>query len=319
MSVNLTDPIFADEDKAREWFEEIRWPNGPTCPHCGNADSARIYPIAANVERGVRAGLRECQDCHGQFTVRTGMVMESSHLPLTKWALAYRLMASAKKGISAHQMHRTLGISYKSAWFMCHRIREAMRDIPVDKLGGPGQIVEADEVYVGGKPRKGTDGRKTQMDRKTPVAVLVERTGRRRARAVPVDQPLDGVLKRNIAANVEQGTEMHTDQHKAYRGVEKITGGKHQSVNHWIGEFARGGVYSNTAESWNALLKRSIIGSFHHVSREHLARYCDEVSFRWDRRDMNDTERTAEAVQGGEGKRLTYRPARSAQSGDAGA
>jgi len=128
MTVNLTDPIFNDEDKARAYFEQIRWPNGVTCTHCGNANSARIYAIAANPAKKVRAGLWECQDCHGQFTVRTGGVMESSHLPLTKWALAYRFMASSKKGMSAHQLHRSIGVTYKTAWFMWHRIREAMRE-----------------------------------------------------------------------------------------------------------------------------------------------------------------------------------------------
>src|SRR5579862_5929240 len=190
MTIDLSDPIFNDERKARTYFEAIRWPHGVTCPHCGNATSERIYDIKANVAHKVREGLRECQDCGGQFTVMTGSVMESSHLPLTKWALAYRLMASAKKGISAHQMHRTLGVTYKTAWFLCHRIREAMRDLATDQLGGPGKIVEADETYVGGKPRKGTDGYKTMKDRKTPVSVLVERGGR--ARAVPLEQPIDG-------------------------------------------------------------------------------------------------------------------------------
>ncbi|SRR5579883_1030770 len=309
MAINLTDPIFTDEDQARAYFEDIRWPNGPVCPHCGNANAERIYSIAANPEHGVRAGLRECQECHGQFTVRTGSVMESSHLPLTKWALAYRLMASAKKGISAHQLGRTIGVTYKTAWFLCHRIREAMRDTSDDQLGGSGVIVEADETYVGGKPRKGTDGKKTQADRKTPVAVLVERNGR--ARAVVVEHPFRGVLKRNIVENVKPGTEIHTDEHKGYRGVEKLTGGYHFAVNHWIGEFAKEDIHVNTAESWNALLKRSIVGSFHHISRDHLSRYCDEVSFRWDRRGMEDTERAAAAIKAGEGKRLTYRPARS--------
>jgi transposase-like protein len=193
MSVNLNDPIFTDEDKARGYFEAIRWPSGPICPHCGNADASRIYPITANPTRKVRAGLYECQDCHGQFTVRTGSVMESSHVPLTKWALAYRLMASAKKGISAHQLHRSIGVTYKTAWFMAHRIREAMRDISGEKIGGPGKIMEANETYIGGKPRKATGpsrgtgkpkrgdgGRSTQH--KTPVVALVERSGRAIAR-----------------------------------------------------------------------------------------------------------------------------------------
>jgi transposase-like protein len=194
MTVNLTDPIFTDEDKARAYFEAIRWPNGPVCPHCGNTDSGRIYPIAANLARKIRAGLYECQNCHGQFTVRTGSVMESSHVALTKWALAYRLMASAKKGISAHQLHRSIGVTYKTAWFMAHRIREAMRDISGEKMGGPDAITEADETYVGGKPRKPAGpsrgarrpgeprakprggGRSTKH--RMPVVALVERNGR---------------------------------------------------------------------------------------------------------------------------------------------
>jgi transposase-like protein len=310
MTLDLTDPIYSDEDKARTYFEAIRWPDGPVCPHCGNADAGRIYAIAANPRRKVRAGLRECQDCHGQFTVRTGGVMESSHIPLTKWAIAWRLLSGAKKGVSALQIQRTLGIgSYRTAWFMCHRIREAMRDVSGDKLGGNGKIVEADETYVGGKPRKGSvSGHKTKKDRKIPVQVLVERGGR--SRAIPVAHPLGGVLKRNIVANVAKGTHIHSDENKAYRGVEKLIEGEHSAVRHFAHEFAKGDVHNNTAESWNALLKRSIYGSFHHVSREHLSRYCDEVSFRWDRRDMNDTDRTVQAIKGGEGKRLTYRRTR---------
>lgn len=315
MTLDLSDPTFHDERKARSYFEAIRWPAGPVCPHCGNADQAKIYDIKPNTAHGVREGLYECKECKGQFTVTTGSVMESSHLPLTKWALACRLMASAKKGMSAHQVGRTLGVSYKTAWFLCHRIREAMRDVSGSQLGGAGMIVEADETYVGGKPRRGTDGRKSQKDRKTPVAVLVERGGR--ARAIPVEHPLDGVLKRNIAKNVAYGTEMHTDEHKAYRGVEKITGAPHLHVTHYLNEFAHEDVHNNTAESWNALLKRSIVGSFHHVSREHLGRYCDEVSFRWDRREMNDTERTEALMKATEGKRLTYR--RTSQSPSEGA
>jgi hypothetical protein len=206
-----------------------------------------------------------------------------------------------------------LGVTYKTAWFLEHRIREAMRDVSGDKLGGAGKIVEADETYVGGKPRRGTDGKATQADRKTPVAVLVERGPGGRSRAVPVSQPLDGVLKVNIIANVERGSEIHSDQHKAYRGIGELTGGHHEHVNHTRNEFARGSVHNNTAESWNALLKRSIVGSFHHVSREHLARYCDEVSFRWDRREITDGERAVDAIKGAAGKRLTYRQPHSAE------
>ena len=316
MSIDLTDPTFTDERKAREHFEAVRWPNGPVCPHCGNVDQKRIYAIKPNPDKKIREGLYECAECHGSFTVRTGTVMESSHAPLTKWALAYRLITGAKKGMSAHQLHRTIGVTYKTAWFMAMRIRESMRDVSGDKLGGPGKIVEADEVYIGGKIRKGTpgDGRKINSLNRTPVAVLVERGKGGRSRATIVSHPLGGVLKRNIVANVERGTEMHTDQHKAYRRIGDLLGAEHKHVNHWTGEYARGDVHSNTAESWNALLERSIVGAFHHVSPEHLSRYCDEVAFRWDRREMDDTERTAAAIKGGEGKRLMYQRPRGGQS-----
>ena len=306
-TVNLTDPIFHDEEAARVHFERIYWPLGPVCPHCGVINEATLVKGKSH-----RPGMYQCNACREPFTVKIGTVMEASHIPFAKWALGFHLMAASKKGMSAHQFWRLLGFgSYKTAWFMCHRIRDAMRDVSGDKLGGSGKIVEADETYVGGKPRKGTSGRATQADRKTPVAVLVERGGR--ARAIPVEQPLGGVLKRNIVANVARGTEIHSDQHKAYRRIGELIGGTHQHVNHTLQEYARDGVHSNSAESWNALLKRSIVGSFHHVSREHLARYCDEVSFRWDRREMTDSNRTIAAIKGAEGKRLTYRQPRSAQ------
>jgi transposase-like protein len=300
--MNLTDPIFTDERKAREFIEATRWPNGPVCPHCDCTD--KVYRLNGESHRD---GLIHCNNCEGSFTVTTGTVMESSHVPLHKWVLAYRLMSGAKKGISAHQIHRTIGVSYKTAWFMCHRIRESMRDTSSDKLGGKGVIVEADETYVGGKQRKnmGQDGRKTRKYRKTGVAVLVERDGR--ARATVMDFPIDGAIKRNLIANVAKGSHIHSDEHRAYQGIERFIEGEHSAVDHGRGDYAKDGVHSNTAESWNALLKRSIVGSFHHVSAEHLSRYCDEVSFRWDRRKMDDTERTAQAIKAGEGKRLTYR------------
>jgi transposase-like protein len=305
-TVNLTDPIFHDEEKARAHFEACRWPNGPECPHCGVVNEATL--VQGNSHR---PGLYQCNACREPFTVKVGTVMEASHISYTKWAMAFHLMAASKKGVSAHQLHRMLGVTYKTAWFMEHRVREAMRDVSDDKLGGNGKIVEADETYVGGKPRRGTDGKASKADRKTPVAVLVERGGR--ARAVPVEHPLNNVLKINIVANVERGTEIHSDQHKAYRGIGELIAGHHEHVNHTINEFARDGVHSNTAESWNALLKRSIVGSFHHVSREHLARYCDEVSFRWDRRSITDGERAVDAIKGAAGKRLTYRQPHRAQ------
>lgn len=307
MTVNLTDPIFSDEAKARAYFEAIRWPNGPVCCHCGNVDSSRIYPITANVERGVREGLYECQDCHGQFTVRTRSVMESSHLPLTKWALAYRLMASAKKGISAHQMHRTLGVTYKTAWFLCHRIREAMRGTTATPMGGEGKTVEIDETYVGGKPRHrefGTGKRGRGTD-KVPVVALVERDGGVKAKKI---QPLKASEIKELARqHVDPATRIMTDEWRAYGGLAKDFAGGHETVKHSIHEYARGDAHINTAESFFALLKRGVYGSFHHISAEHLDRYCDEFSFRWSRRKITDAERAEAAIKGAEGKRLTYR------------
>jgi transposase-like protein len=290
MTVNLTDPIFTDEDKARAYFEVIRWPNGPVCPHCGNADSSRIYPIAANPARKIRAGLYECQGCHGQFTVRTGSVMESSHVALTKWALAYRLMASAKKGISAHQLHRSIGVTYKTAWFMAHRIREAMRDIADEKIGGPDTITEADETYIGGRPRKpagpsrGTGQRKRRgggrsTKHRVPVVALVERDGR--AVVKPTIDASAGTLSSIVRANVDLSGKLMTDAWRGYIMVGREFAGGHERVDHGSGEYAQGEAHVNTAESFFALLKRGIVGSFHHVSQEHLERYCDEFSFRW--------------------------------------
>ena len=310
MAVNLTDPTFTDEDKARAYFEAIRWPNGPVCPHCGNTDVSRIYSIAANPKHKVRVGLRECQDCHGQFTVRTGSVMESSHVPLTKWALAYRLLASAKKGISAHQVHRTIGVTYKTAWFMTMRIREAMREIDPMPIGGKGKTVEADETYVGGKPRKGSGKHKSgRGTRKVPVVALVERGGP--ARAMSTEDAKAKTLTKIVRTHVDKNSKFMTDEWRPYLTVGREFKGGHHRVEHGAGIYAEGDKHVNTAESFFALLKRGIVGSFHHVSPQHLDRYCDEFSFRWSRRKIEDAERAAQAIKGGDGKRLTYRPASS--------
>ncbi len=307
MTVNLTDPIFNDEDKARAYFEEIRWPDGVTCPHCGNANSARIYNIAANPKKKVRAGLRECQDCHGQFTVRTGSVMESSHVALTKWALAYRLMAASKKGISAHRLHRTIGVTYKTAWFMAHRIREAMRPIDTEALGGEGKFVEADETYVGGKAKNRAHAK--TLAPKEAVVSLVERGGKVRSQRV-TDVNVT-TLRPILADAIAKDTHFRTDSSPVYTGLGKSFA-SHTTVNHSIKEYVRGDAHTNTAEGYFSILKRGIYGTYHHGSAEHLKRYLGEFDFRYNERialGVNDTERTRRAIKGGEGKRLTYRPA----------
>src|SRR6185437_13639746 len=210
---NLTDPIFSDERKAREYFEAIRWPNGPVCPHCGNADASRIYAIAANVAHKVREGLWECQECHGQFTVRTGSVMESSHVPLTKWALAYRFMASSKKGMSAHQLHRSIGVTYKTAWFMWHRIREAMREDVLPPMGGEGKVVEADEAFLGPGRDVFINGKGWQKARgpsgKRVIITLVERGGI--SRSIHADKLDAETIGKILADNVSRKSRLHTD------------------------------------------------------------------------------------------------------------
>jgi transposase-like protein len=312
MAINLFDPIFNDEDKARAYFEAIRWPDGVTCCHCGNTDSARIYPIAANPAKKVRAGLYECQECHGQFTVRTGGVMESSHLPLTKWALAYRFMASSKKGMSAHQLHRSIGVTYKTAWFMWHRIREAMREDVMPPMGGEGEVVEADETFYGPGHDVFVNGKGWQKARgwsgKRVVVTLVERGGI--SRSIHADK-LDGAtIAQILADNVSRKTRLHTDESYLYRKPGAAFAA-HESVNHSKKEYAREDVTTNTVEGFFSIFKRGMTGIYQHCGEQHLQRYLDEFDFRYSNRaalGVDDTERTRRAIKGGDGKRLTYRP-----------
>jgi transposase-like protein len=299
--MNLTDPIFTDETKAREHFEATRWPDGPYCPHCGETE--RVYRLEG---KSHRAGLLYCNGCNGSFTVTTGTVMESSHVPLNKWALAFRLMCSSKKGVSAHQLHRTLSVTYKTAWFMAHRVREAMR--PLDaaasgQLGGMNKVVEVDETYVGGKARN----RKNHVPPKEAVVALVERDGRVRSRHVA---NVDGKnLKPILKAEIDKASYVITDESPVYPPITGEFSG-HGTVNHSIEEYVRGGFWhTNTVESYFSVLKRGVIGTYHHVSPEHLKRYLGEFDFRHNERSaqgVDDTQRTAKAIKGAAGKRLTY-------------
>src|SRR3954469_21059220 len=305
MTLNLTDPIFTDEDKARAYFEEVRWPNGVTCPHCGNADGTRIYSIAANAAKKIRAGLRECQDCHGQFTVRTGGVMESSHVSLTKWALAYRLLASSKKGMSAHQLHRMLGVTYKTAWFMAHRIREAMRPTDDGQLGGDGKFVEADETFVGGKAKNRAYAK--TLAHHEAVASLVERGGKVRSRHVA--DVTAKTLKPIPVEAIAKETSLRTDQSPVYTEIGAGFA-SHATVNHSIREYVRGDAPTNTVEGYFSMFKRGIYRVDHHVSQQPLQRYLAEFDFRYNTRialGIDDSDRTERAIRGIVGKRLTYR------------
>lgn len=300
----LTDPIYNDENKAREHLEGLRWPDGPICPHCGSI-SKDHYALKGEAHR---PGLWKCRDCRKQFSVTVGTVFERSKIPLTKWLAATYLMASSKKGISSHQIHRTLGITYKTAWFMTHRIREAMRVVETDKLGGDGSsgIVEVDEAYITPKrrrPRK--DG---SFAEKQKVVALVERSGR--VRAYHVDRVTAATLQPILNAQIAAKARVMTDGASYYREIYLPHIASHEVVNHSAGEYARGDVTTNTVEGFFGILKRGLRGIYQHVGPQHLSRYVDEFSFRYSNRvalDINDVERAQLILEGIGGKRLTYR------------
>lgn len=297
--MNLTDVSKLTEDQARDTFEHIRWPNGPVCPHCGSVDAIKLQGKAH------RVGLYKCHGCEGQFSATINTIMEDSHIPIRTWMMAFAILCSSKKGVSALQLQRQLGLgSYRSAWHMAHRIRHAMSKEPL--AGLLSGTVEVDETYIGGKPRKGTGKhKKGRGTKKIPVVALVERGGR--VRAHKIEHVNAKTLKGAILENVDRSSAIMTDEWRSYYGIGKEFAGGHQVVNHGKGEYKRGDASTNEVEAFFALLKRGIVGSFHHVSKQHLNRYCDEFSFRWNHRKTTDGERTIEAIKGAEGKRLMYR------------
>jgi len=307
MTINLTDPVFTDETKAREHLEAIRWPDGPVCPHCGSVD--KVYRLAG---KSHRSGLIHCNACNGSFTVTTGSVMESSHVPLNKWVLAFRLMASSKKGISAHQLHRTISVTYKTAWFMAHRIREAMRDAAPTPLGGEGSIIESDEAYWGPKdadkaPMKRRRKGKPGPGGKSKILTLVERGGR--SRSLKMDDLRTETIHRVLRENASTKSRLMTDEGTAHN-FEFIS---HEKVKHGAGEYARGDVTTNTVEGFFSVFKRGMRGTYQHCGEQHLQRYLDEFDFRYSNRSalgVGDAERALRAIKGAEGKRLTYRQPR---------
>lgn len=302
---NITElaPYIADEDKARELFERIRWPNGPYCPHCHADDESKIYKIVPKEGSKTRKGLYKCGSCRKQFTCTVGTVFEGSHIPLNKWVFAIYLMCSSKKGVSANQLKRELGISYKAAWFMCHRVRYAMQEpVLAGKLGGLGKVVEVDETFIGGK-RKNNPHRNYKPKPKAVVVALIDREGK--ARSFPVPNRKAGPLKTLIRYNVLETSHIATDAFKSYEGLDQRFAG-HGAVDH-SKEFVRGVIHTNFAESYFSLFKRSIFGSYHHVSEKHLPRYLRECEFKWNSRDKTDGDRTVDAIKGATGKRLVYK------------
>lgn len=287
------------EIEARDLLESIRWPDGPVCPKCGSVNAMKMGGKAGE------KGQCKCRDCRKSFTVRVGTIFEDSPIPLRDWVYAFSRMCSSKKGISAHQLHRELGVTYKTAWFMCHRIRHAMQQDGTLKLDG---TVEVDETYVGGKPRhKGPHNKRGRGTKKQPVVALVERDGRIKSRVVA--NVKGSTLKAAIRESVESTATIITDENSGYRGIGAEYAGGHKTVNHSAGEYSRqsDGACTNTVESHFALIKRGVYGTFHHVSKHHLQRYCDEFAFRWNHRHVSDGERIMAALGATDGKRLTYR------------
>ena len=311
---DLTDVIFHDEDKAREHLEAIRWPNGPYCPHCGNADEDQITKLNG---KSHRKGLHVCNECREHFTVTVGSVMERSHIPLHKWVLGFHLMASSKKGVSAHQLMRTLGLgSYRTAWFLAHRIREAMVEVAGDTgpMGGTGKVVEADETYHGkretprqNKPRSSaTKGGKSGGAQKRVIVGLVERGGR--VRTFHVQQATADSVRKILVTNVSRKSTLHTDESKIYTETGKEFAA-HETVTHTKNEYVRGNVHTNTVENVWSVFKRGMKGIYQHCGEAHLHRYLTEFDFRYNRRSalgFSDAERALEAIKGAAGRRLMY-------------
>jgi transposase-like protein len=311
MTDHLGNKVFADENAARAWLESHLWPNGPICPHCGVVDGATKIEGKKHAHRD---GLYMCNACRQQFTVTVGTIFERSHVPLNKWLQATFLMCASKKGMSAHQMHRMLQVTYKTAWFMCHRIREAMAEGKLPgPLGGKNKVVEVDETYVGGKSKN----RKNHVPPKSPVLSLVERDGKVRSRHVVSVNGKN--LRDAMVTEIDKASYIMTDDAPMYVGIGQEFAG-HGTVNHSAEEYVRAYFWhTNTVEGYFSILKRGIVGVYHHVSPQHLHRYLAEFDFRYNERSalgVEDQERTATALKGIVGKRLTYRRTGGGQAGE---
>ncbi|MEQ8333340.1 IS1595 family transposase [Nisaea sp.] len=302
--LDLTNPIYSDNDKAREHLEAIMWPHGPVCPRC-QVSGDRITKLKG---KSTRPGVYKCKDCRKPFSVTVGTVMERSKIPLTKWLLAAQLKAASKKGISAKQLERMLGITYESAWFLTHRLNEAATPKTPGPIGGSNKVVEADETYIGGKARNKAFG---PPPKKMAVLTFVEREGESRSFHVP--NVTAKTLRPLIVKTADRKSHLMTDESPVYPKVGREFAG-HSAVNHSKDEYARAGgfIHSNTAESYFAILKRGIYGTFHSISEAHLHRYLAEFDFRYAHRKMSDTETTIALLKAAAGKRLMYHQPREA-------
>jgi transposase-like protein len=314
MTIKLDDPIFHDDNKARAHFEAIYWPNGPICPHCGVVDQATLVNGKSH-----RPGMYQCNACRQPFTVTVRSVMERSHIPLRKWAAGFHIYAASKKGFSAHQLHRMLGITYRSAWFMAHRIREAFKDTNPSPMGGEGKVIEADETYFGKKeyhisPKTGRWVGKQGKGGKSKVVTLVERGGR--ARSFKVDNVNSETIRRILFENALRSSTLMTDEAGVYPSIGLHFAG-HKTVMHSAEEYVKGDAHTNTIEGFFSIFKRGMRGVYQHCNDRHLHRYLAEYDFRYSNRialGVDDTMRAARGIKGGANKRLTYNQPRSART-----
>lgn len=307
--MNITDKIYHDEEAARLHLEELRWSNGVTCPHCGGTEKCKptvmkSKPSKKNPKVEEIKGYYHCGDCRKRFTVRTDTVYERSHIPLHKWMLATHLMAASKKGMSAHQLHRMLGVTYKTAWFMAHRIREAMNDTNPPPMGGNGKSVQADETYFGKKAiitkrtKKGKAGHASKL---SVVSLVCEG----KSRTFHIDRADMNNVREILKKNVLAESTLYTDESRLYTETGKEFAA-HEKVKHTAGEYWRNGVTTNNVENFFSVFKRGMKGVYQHCSERHLQRYLSEFDFRYNTRDMSDSERATLALKGAEGKRLMY-------------
>ena len=301
---DISAPEFTNEEAAIAHLEKSRWADGVFCPHCGSVEVTRMAGKT-------QAGYFQCNGCRDKFTCRTGTVMERSHIPVHKWLLAIHLLSASKKGMSAHQLHRMLGVTYKSAWFLAHRIREAMIDAAPTPLGGEGKSVQADETYYGNTSKR-AKGYKKGHRHKQQIVALVEPGGK--ARAVHVKSATKAAVREILVTHALRSSELHTDEAFLYRNIGKEFAA-HKTVNHthtiygreWVG---KDGQHTNNAENFFGIFKRGMVGTYHKCEEQHLQRYVTEFEFRFNHRTglgVTDKERAAALLKGVEGKRLTYR------------
>ncbi|QNN64166.1 IS1595 family transposase [Sphingomonas rhizophila] len=289
-------PRFIDPVAARKHLEALRWPDGAECPHCGLIDAT---PLKGKKHR---EGVYQCNKCREQFTVTVGTVFERSKIPLNKWLLATHLLCASKKGMSAAQIQRMLGVTYKTAWFMMHRIREAMTPTDPAPLGGPDKFVESDEAFIGGKKKRRLSGKVAPAKK---VVTLVERGGA--ARSFHITHVDHTNIRAALVTNAHRSSHLRTDDARFYLRIGQEFA-SHETTLHSNREFSRGnGNHSNNAENYFSILKRGVVGTYHHWSATHIHRYLAEFDFRYSTKDVSDRERSDEALKGIGGKRLTYR------------